>query len=176
MGRSEEQNSQPLPWCSSSIGGSCEHAHVFVLASLALWITISRVLCLSHALLVPVSLYQIWFYAHTAYPYPDKLDKSDLSKKTGMNMVSRYRVLFLTKWSHQGFHISSTKWYLSTEEQGHWFLSRRLVASLRTCDWLRLVPPCAYSLRHKSHTGSIMHVSGCLSAHQCRGEEPKYGR
>ena len=56
--------------------------------------TITRVLCLSHALLVPVSLYQIWFYAHTANPYPDKLDKSDLSKKTGMNLVSRYHVLF----------------------------------------------------------------------------------
>ena len=64
-----------------------------MLAPLALLMTITRVLCLSYALLVPVSLYQTWFYEHKDNPYPEKVEKSDLSIRTGLSTVSRYHVL-----------------------------------------------------------------------------------
>ena len=51
--------------------------------------TITRVLCLSHALIVPVSLYQAWFYEHIDNPYPEIVDITELCVRTGMTMVSR---------------------------------------------------------------------------------------
>ena len=52
--------------------------------------TITRVLCLSHALIVPVSLYQAWFYEHIDNPYPEIVDITELCVRTGMTMVSRF--------------------------------------------------------------------------------------
>jgi hypothetical protein len=69
--------------------------------------------------------------------------------------LPRFTKVFLIKFS-------STKWYRSPEEQHQCDISRRLVLVAA----LGLVWHYAYSRRYKSHTGSIMLVSGCLSAHQ----------
>ena len=74
--------------CGSSITGSV-YAHVSVLDPSVLSMTITRVLCLSHALIVPVSLYQAWFYEHIDNPYPEIVDITELCVRTGMTMVSR---------------------------------------------------------------------------------------
>jgi hypothetical protein len=50
--------------------------------------TITRVLCLSHDMIVPVSLYQEWFHDHMDNPYPDMVDISELSVRTGLTIVS----------------------------------------------------------------------------------------
>ena len=75
--------------CGSSITGSV-YAHVSVLHPSVLSMTITRVLCLSHALIVPVSLYQAWFYEHIDNPYPEIVDITELCVRTGMTMVSRF--------------------------------------------------------------------------------------
>jgi len=55
--------------------------------------TITRVLCLSHDLIVPVSLYQEWFHDHMDNPYPEMVDISELSVRTGLTIVSRFHDL-----------------------------------------------------------------------------------
>ena len=76
--------------CGSSITGSV-YVHVWwlwVLDPLVLSMTITRVLCLSHDLIVPVSLYQSWFNDHMVNPYPEMVDISELSVRTGLTIVS----------------------------------------------------------------------------------------
>ena len=55
--------------------------------------TITRVLCLSHDLNVPVSLYQEWFHDHMDNPYPETVDITQLSIRTGLTIVSRFHDL-----------------------------------------------------------------------------------
>ena len=76
--------------CGSSITGSV-YVHVWcmrVLDPLVLSMTITRVLCLSHDLIVPVSLYQEWFYDHMDNPYPEMVDTAELSVRTGLTIES----------------------------------------------------------------------------------------
>jgi hypothetical protein len=62
--------------CGSSITGSV-YVHVW----------------LSHDLIVPVSLYQEWFHDHMDNPYPEMVDISELSVRTGLTIVSRFHDL-----------------------------------------------------------------------------------
>ncbi len=65
-----------------------------------------------------------------------------------------------TKFSHQVFQYKVVSITRGTASM--WHISRRLVLVAA----LGSVWHYAYSRRYKSHTGSIMLVSGCLSAHQ----------